>query len=125
LGNKENVADFLYCSDCLISSSLQEGMPLTILEAFSMGIPVVATPAGGVVDMVIDGENGFLAKGFEKEDLRYAVFRFLNAPPEEIAQMKKNNLKRYKENYSMKTCAKKCSNISLAKLKGGFIQQML
>jgi glycosyltransferase involved in cell wall biosynthesis len=46
--------------DALVLMSEQEGLPMAILEALSLGLPVVATPVGGVSEAVTDGENGFL-----------------------------------------------------------------
>lgn len=44
----------------LVLSSKTEGLPTTILEALACGTPVYATPVGGVPDILVDGETGFL-----------------------------------------------------------------
>ena len=46
--------------DFFINLSESEGIPVTIMEAFSFGIPVIATNVGGVSEIVIDNFNGFL-----------------------------------------------------------------
>lgn len=46
--------------DLLISLSTTEGLPVSMIEALSFNIPIVAVPAGGVPELVIDGETGFL-----------------------------------------------------------------
>ncbi|HEX2778507.1 MAG TPA: glycosyltransferase family 1 protein [Gemmatimonadaceae bacterium] len=49
----------LYASaDAFVFSSLTETLGLVVLEAMSCGLPVIATPAGGVADHLRDGENG-------------------------------------------------------------------
>lgn len=46
---------------CLaFTSQLWEAQPLTIIEALACGVPVVAFRAGGMPDLIVDGENGFL-----------------------------------------------------------------
>lgn len=40
--------------------SYQEGFPVAVLEAMSYGLPVISTPVGGIPELVIDGETGFL-----------------------------------------------------------------
>ncbi len=51
----------VYCSfDIFLMTSLTEGIPNTMLEAMSMGIPVVSTSVGGIPEMVVNGESAFL-----------------------------------------------------------------
>ncbi|MFC1462764.1 glycosyltransferase family 4 protein, partial [Verrucomicrobiota bacterium] len=58
----EGPAKFDVFSECqvLVVPSTSEGQPLVILEAFSMGMPVVATSVGGIPDVVTEGVNGLL-----------------------------------------------------------------
>jgi len=46
--------------DALVLMSEQEGLPMAIIEALSVGVPVIATAVGGVPEAVIDGKNGLL-----------------------------------------------------------------
>jgi glycosyltransferase involved in cell wall biosynthesis len=48
--------------DALVLMSEQEGLPMAIIEALSMGVPVIATAVGGVPEAVIDGQNGLLVE---------------------------------------------------------------
>ena len=59
LGNKTNVFKFLYESDLFLSTSLYEGHPISILEAMSIGLPVVASNVTGNIDTINDGLSGF------------------------------------------------------------------
>jgi glycosyltransferase involved in cell wall biosynthesis len=49
-------------TDIFILPSYGEGMPMTILEAMSYAIPVISTPVGGIPELVIEDETGFLVK---------------------------------------------------------------
>ncbi len=46
--------------DCFMNLSISEGIPVSIMEAFSYGIPCIATPIGGIPEIVEDNYNGFL-----------------------------------------------------------------
>lgn len=65
LGFKENPYGYLKNTKVLCVPSVWEGFGLVVAEAFSLGIPVVATPVGGMKDLVTD-EVGFLSEDNEK-----------------------------------------------------------
>jgi glycosyltransferase involved in cell wall biosynthesis len=62
LGYREDVPSLLLASDVFVLSSLAEGLPLALLEAMAVGLPVVASRVGGVPDVVRGGENGILVR---------------------------------------------------------------
>src|SRR3954471_15697928 len=57
--------------------STSEGLPVSLLEAMSAGVPVVATPVGGVPEVVSDGASGFLVAPGDKGALERALRRLL------------------------------------------------
>jgi len=59
-GYRSDVAEVMNCADALVMSSESENAPLTILEAMSCGLPVIASNVGGIPEQITDGENGFL-----------------------------------------------------------------
>lgn len=61
LGFREDVLRFLAGFQFFCLSSSEEGLGTTILDAMALQIPVIATAAGGIPEMVKDGETGFLA----------------------------------------------------------------
>lgn len=77
LGEKHNIQDYLYCSDAFCLSSIYEGMPITLIEALSCGCIPISTPVSGVVDIIKDEENGYISKGFEKEQFVDTLDRFI------------------------------------------------
>ena len=55
-----DVENYLAKADIYASSSLFEGLPISILEAMASGLPVVANSDGGIPDIIKDNENGYL-----------------------------------------------------------------
>lgn len=110
LGTKMNPRDYMAAADAFCLSSIYEGMPITLIECFSVGAIPICTPVGGVVDMIQDGKNGILAKGTSQIDMEEALTRFLKMTDAEIAEMKRHSQESYKY-YDMKTCADKYENL--------------
>jgi glycosyltransferase involved in cell wall biosynthesis len=57
---RNSIPDYYDQSDFMLNASNIDNMPMSILEAFSSGIPVISTEAGGIPDIIRDGENGML-----------------------------------------------------------------
>jgi glycosyltransferase involved in cell wall biosynthesis len=52
-------------------------MPITLIEAYLSGKPIISTPVCGAVDIVKDGVNGCLASGHTKEEYKNAIRKFI------------------------------------------------
>lgn len=73
LGNKFNVGDYLLAADVFCLSSVFEGFPISILEAFSCGLPVVSTSVGGIPEILENDQLGVLAEGVDVESYTQAL----------------------------------------------------
>lgn len=67
-------------SAAFVLPSLYEGLPMGLLEAMSHGVPCVATPVGGVPDIIQDGVNGLLVPVGDSVALAGALLRLLESP---------------------------------------------
>jgi len=59
-GWREDIGNFLNGADIFVLSSLNEGMGKAIVEAMAAGLPVVGTDVGGISEIVVEGETGFI-----------------------------------------------------------------
>ena len=74
--DRRNELPTLYASaDAFVFSSLTETLGLVVLEAMASGLPVIATPAGGVADHLRDGENGIAYPPTDTEEMARAIVR--------------------------------------------------
>ena len=64
----------------LILPSNTEGVPNVILEAMACGTPVLATPVGGIPNIIKDGETGFLLKSNDPKHIAKRIIELLNKP---------------------------------------------
>jgi glycosyltransferase involved in cell wall biosynthesis len=58
--------------------SYNEGVPISILEAMSVGLPIVTTPVGGIPDVIRDGEEGFLVSPGSIDQLARRIIELLS-----------------------------------------------
>jgi glycosyltransferase involved in cell wall biosynthesis len=61
-GWQEDVRLYMAAADIILITSRYEGCPYTIAEAMSMAKPVIATEATGTIDLIKNGETGYLFK---------------------------------------------------------------
>lgn len=81
----ERITEVLREIDVLVMPSLwYENNPLTIMEAFAMGVPVIAGNVGGMAELVTDGESGLLFEVGDPADLADKMVRIMD--PQVLAQ---------------------------------------
>lgn len=78
-GAQADTRPWYHAMDLFVLPSLWEGLPLTILEAWSAGTPVIATDAPGSRDIIRDGLNGLLAVN-RADGIAAAIKRFHDDP---------------------------------------------
>jgi glycosyltransferase involved in cell wall biosynthesis len=76
----EDVLAYFAQSDLLFLPSLSEGLPVVGVQALAMGLAIGASRAGGNVDLVEPGQNGFLADAGDREAFSSALRSLLSDP---------------------------------------------
>jgi glycosyltransferase involved in cell wall biosynthesis len=111
MGELPNATDYLHVADFFCLSSLYEGMPITLIEAFATGCIPVCTPVGGIPEMVEELDTSLLANSVEEDDYVQALKNALVIPPNKQEELKKQAVSLFERKYSMKHCAEKYENL--------------
>jgi glycosyltransferase involved in cell wall biosynthesis len=83
LSNSGLVAQYLRLCDVYLQPSLWEGMPNALLEAMACGCCCIASDAGGIPEVILHGENGFILPRSQLHKLGEAVLECLTMPVEQ------------------------------------------
>ena len=75
-----SIADVYDAADIYLNGSEIDNQPLSILEAFSCGLPVVTTDAGGIPDIVSDERTGMMVRCGDYAEMAERALRLLNSP---------------------------------------------
>jgi glycosyltransferase involved in cell wall biosynthesis len=97
VGFQKNVVSYMKLFDIFILSSKMEGLGSSILEAKAMGLPVIATKAGGIPEIIKDGFDGILVEPQNSESLAQAIIRLIENKNERLL-LGKNAMESVKEN---------------------------
>lgn len=79
-GFREDLPRILPCLDLLVHPALMEGLGVSLLQAASARVPIVASRVGGIPEVVRDGYNGLLVPPGEVDSLSLAISRLLADP---------------------------------------------
>lgn len=86
-----DVSKILDKSDAIICTSIRESFPLSLVEAVTYDVPIIATPVAGIPEIFIDNYNAFISKGYSVNDVVHSIKDF-------IAASQNGNLNRIRKN---------------------------
>jgi glycosyltransferase involved in cell wall biosynthesis len=105
LGVRGDIPQLLSIMDIFVTPSLTEGTPLSIIEAMSMKLPVIASRVGGIPELISDEETGLLVNPGNPEEITEAVLNLLKDPKtREIMGERAREI--VKKKFSAERCAK-------------------
>lgn len=110
LGTTDDVRCFIDKADCIVLPSYREGTPRTLLEAASLGKPIVATNVPGCNNVVENNYNGFLCKLKDAADLAGKMYDMLLLNEEAWEQMAKNSRAKVERQFDEQVVIEKYMN---------------
>ena len=103
--------------DVMAMMSFQEGLPMSLIEAFSVGLPVLATNAGGIREVIEDGVNGMLMER-TVEALAGALMR-VHDDRELLRRLSDGALGSFERSYDVRRIAAQYHQFYAGSLTGG------
>ena len=111
-GHRDNVQELLSIADVFCLTSCMEGLPISMLEAMSAGLPVVGTNVSGIRDVIAHGQNGFLVELSDHIALKDALIKLLR--DEELKyNYGQASRKMVEDSYSIKQCVGRYQDLFL------------
>ena len=98
LGFRRDIVEILNSIDCLTLSSLTEGLPMVVLEAYANKVLAISTDCGGVKEIIID--MNFIAKNNDLDSLLETMEYIFYLDKQSKERKKLENYKYYKEKFS-------------------------
>lgn len=89
LGERNDIPQLMAYCDAMCLPSIWEGLPVTLLEALSVGCIPICSSVGGIPNVITDGENGFLSDSSQEIDYYRKVKLFLSLSPIDLRKMRK------------------------------------
>lgn len=80
LVSPQEISTHLWNADIFIRPSISEGMGSSFIEAMAAGLPVIATPVGGIPDFLRDGETGLFCEVNNPKSIADKVMEYINNP---------------------------------------------
>ena len=117
LGYRTDVADLLPGGDLWLMTSLNEGMPLSLIEAMAAGVPIVSTPWAGAQGMLEDGALGRISADFTPAGFAAAICAALD-DPEETGRRALRGIARAGESFSIERTAQEYASLYRSLARG-------
>jgi glycosyltransferase involved in cell wall biosynthesis len=110
-GFSDDVASYLSHIHYYVNSSFTEAMPVSIIEALSLGIPVIASNVGGVPEIIFDDVNGYLVNFENAQDAASIINRAVSSHMDNYDRLAKAADRVYAEKFSSENYAQSLSKV--------------
>ena len=88
LGQRDDIPQLMAYSHAMCLPSIWEGLPVTLLEALSVGCVPICSNVGGIPDVIESGKNGFMSATSSEEDYYMVMREFLTLSQDEVRMIR-------------------------------------
>jgi glycosyltransferase involved in cell wall biosynthesis len=120
-GSRSDIPYWLAGTDVFVFPSQWEGLGIALLEAMAAGLPVVATAVGGVREVVVDGQTGFLVPAQDPSSLVNALLQLANDPGLRT-RMGQAGQRRVREHFSLEAMVRQTEQLYIELLQEHHVQ---
>lgn len=110
LGERKEISEILSITNIYVASSIREGLPINVIEAMYMGLPIVAKNNRGHNELIEDGKNGYIVKENDANLFVDKILEIIKKTRKEYDDFSHNS-KIYSNKYLLKNVSKKMEKI--------------
>ncbi|MGN0417671.1 glycosyltransferase family 4 protein [Anaerostipes faecalis] len=96
LGFRKDVENLCGAADLFLFASLQEGLPVAVMEAMACGLPIITSKIRGNIDLIDSGKGGYLVQPTDVDGFAKAIVSVIKNE-NKVKQMEIHNLKKIKD----------------------------
>jgi glycosyltransferase involved in cell wall biosynthesis len=108
-GSTKDVEKYLLQANLFCLFSKSEGLPISIVEAMRVGLPIVGSNVAGIPEQIIDGKTGYVVEIDEKE--LFERLRYIVEHKELLPQMGKDSYELFQKNFTIEVMVSKYANV--------------
>lgn len=105
IGEHADIRAIMSISDAFCLSSTMEGMPISIIEAMSVGCVPICTPVGGCINMIENSVNGFISVDTQIESYESKIKEYCNLDKMNLLKIRKKCIEEFELKYSITNTA--------------------
>lgn len=110
VGQTDKVFDYLNAADVCVLPSFHENLPISLLEAGTVGLPCIVSDVGGIPEIILDKKTGFIIKGWNAND--YASKMLVLCENKMILdRMRENIISDMKERFSIESMCRQIGEL--------------
>ncbi len=114
---QQKVYEYMLNSDLLLLPSVEEGIANVVVEAMALGLPVISSDCGGMDEVIIDGENGWIFPKRNASELANVIENFRNLPITELHKLRFSARKKVEDQHQTLTMITNMENLYKSVLK--------